>query len=205
MNKPLALFTTIILALSHFAHVEGDTSEQNITGILGGESGEGFARAVEPMDLVFPKDHGQHPDYKTEWWYYTGNLKTDTGREFGYQLTFFRRSLAAKMPVRKSRLATNQIYMAHFAVTDIKAKTHTDTVAALADWLGLNDTVAALADWLGHGESRPTRCGLRIGQHLKTVRVFFVYKLSTTRLNRVSQSICTCEKHARLCCTGGRG
>ena len=51
MNKPLALFTTIILALSHFAHVEGDTSEQNITGILGGESGEGFARAVEPIDL----------------------------------------------------------------------------------------------------------------------------------------------------------
>ena len=125
MNKPLALFTTILLALSHFAHVEGDTSEQNITGILGGESGEGFARALEPIDFVFPKDHGPHPDYKTEWWYYTGNLKTDTGREFGYQLTFFRRALAAKMPARKSRLGTNQIYMAHFALTDVKAKTHT--------------------------------------------------------------------------------
>ena len=125
MNKLLTLSTTIILALGYSAYAKRDTSQQNITEILGGESEGAFARAVEPMNLVFPQDHGPHPDYKTEWWYYTGNLKTDNGREFGYQLTFFRRALAAKMPVRKSRLGTNQIYMAHFALTDVKAKTHT--------------------------------------------------------------------------------
>ena len=125
MNKLLILFTTILLALSHFAHVKADTSQQNIVDILSGESEAEFARAVEPMNFVFPRDHGPHPNYKTEWWYYTGSLKTDSGREFGYQLTFFRRALVAEMPVRKSRLAANQIYMAHFAVTDIKAKTHT--------------------------------------------------------------------------------
>ena len=125
MNTPLALFTTIILALGHFVHVNGDTDQRNIADILSGDSEGAFARAVEPMEFVFPKDHGAHPGYKTEWWYYTGNLKTDSGREFGYQLTFFRRGLAAEVPVRRSRLATNQIYMAHFALTDVKAKTHT--------------------------------------------------------------------------------
>ena len=125
MNKPLALFATIIFALCHFAHVNANTNQRNITEILSGESEEEFARAVEPMVFVFPTDHGAHPDYKTEWWYYTGNLKTERGREFGYQLTFFRRALAAEMPTRKSHLGTNQIYMAHFALTDVKAKTHT--------------------------------------------------------------------------------
>ena len=118
-------FTTIVFVLAVCAHVDGDTSQRNIVDILSGESEVGFARAVEPMDFAFPRDHGPHPDYKTEWWYYTGNLKTEGGGEFGYQLTFFRRALTAEMPARESRLATNQIYMAHFALTDVKAKTHT--------------------------------------------------------------------------------
>ena len=125
MNKLLTFFAAIILALAVCVHVNGDTSRQNITDILSGDGEGAFARAVEPMEFVFPKDHGAHPDYKTEWWYYTGNLKTDSGREFGYQLTFFRRALAAEMPVRESNLGTSQIYMAHFALTDVKAKTHT--------------------------------------------------------------------------------
>ncbi|MDE0298873.1 MAG: carotenoid 1,2-hydratase [Candidatus Poribacteria bacterium] len=125
MNKLLTFFATIILALAVSAHVNGDTRRQNITDILSGDSEGAFARAIEAMKFVFPKDHGPHPDYKIEWWYYTGNLKSDGGREFGYQLTIFRRALAADMPVRKSRLATNQIYMAHFALTDVRARTHT--------------------------------------------------------------------------------
>lgn len=125
MNILLTFFATIILALAVCVHANDDTSQRNITDILSGDSQGEFSRAVEPMDFVFPKDHGPHPDYKTEWWYYTGNLKTDSGREFGYQLTFFRRGLAAAMPVRRSRLATNQIYMAHFALTDVKTRTHT--------------------------------------------------------------------------------
>src|SRR5262249_33556748 len=51
----------------------------------------GFARALEPQSFTFPRDHGPHFDYQTEWWYYTGNLTTPTGDHFGYQLTFFRR------------------------------------------------------------------------------------------------------------------
>jgi predicted secreted hydrolase len=81
---------------------------------------EGYARATEPRPFDFPADHGPHPDYRTEWWYYTGNLATAEGRRFGFQLTLFR--LAQAPPpaeTRPSRWAADQVYMAHFAVTDV--------------------------------------------------------------------------------------
>ncbi len=81
----------------------------------------GFARATGVKDLTFPLDHGPHLDYQTEWWYYTGNLQAENGRRFGFQLTFFRRALQppAQMPRRDSDWAASQVYMAHFAVSDI--------------------------------------------------------------------------------------
>lgn len=84
---------------------------------------EGYQRAEGPITLQFPEDHGPHPDYQTEWWYYTGNVQTKGGRHFGFQLTFFRRALipSQAMAERSSRWATNQIYMAHFALTDVQA------------------------------------------------------------------------------------
>jgi predicted secreted hydrolase len=84
----------------------------------------GFQRADKPMPLTFPADHGPHPDFQTEWWYYTGNLESTTGRHFGYQLTFFRRALlpAADRQIRESGWATDQIYMAHFTLTDVEGK-----------------------------------------------------------------------------------
>jgi predicted secreted hydrolase len=82
-----------------------------------------FARVESPRLFKFPLDQGQHPDYQTEWWYYTGNLTTSSGRHFGYQLTFFRRALvpASALPQRASDWASGQVYMAHFAVSDIGA------------------------------------------------------------------------------------
>src|SRR5262249_35518858 len=53
----------------------------------------GFAHAVTPRPFAFPADHGPHPDFRTEWWYYTGNVQTVAGRHFGFQLTFFRIAL----------------------------------------------------------------------------------------------------------------
>ncbi|MGD8517910.1 MAG: lipocalin-like domain-containing protein [Anaerolineae bacterium] len=81
----------------------------------------GYLRAEGPMPLDFPAAHGPHPEYQTEWWYYTGNVQTDAGRAFGYQLTFFRRALAPpdQRPVRESAWATDQVYMAHLALTDV--------------------------------------------------------------------------------------
>lgn len=79
----------------------------------------GYARALEPRAFVFPADHGPHPEFRTEWWYYTGNLATREGRRFGFQLTFFRSALAPEMPQRESAWATRQAWLAHFALTDV--------------------------------------------------------------------------------------
>lgn len=83
---------------------------------------DSFTRADGTYSLSFPLDFGPHPDYQTEWWYYTGNLDGADGRHFGYQVTFFRRSIQPvdKVPTRSSEWATNQVYLAHFALSDVK-------------------------------------------------------------------------------------
>lgn len=65
----------------------------------------------------FPRDHASHPDHKIEWWYYTGNVATSSGRRFGYQVTFFRVGIDPA-PANPSRWAVRDIYMAHLAVSD---------------------------------------------------------------------------------------
>ena len=85
-------------------------------------SGEGFALVEGPRTFVFPADHGPHPDYRSEWWYFTGNVSDAQGSHYGFQLTFFRFRLAAEPAERRSAWAANQAYMAHFAVTDVTAR-----------------------------------------------------------------------------------
>lgn len=70
----------------------------------------------------FPRDHAAHPDYKLEWWYYTGHLRAENGRRFGFQLTFFRTGVDPAQQQRDSQWATRDLYFAHFAVTDIDRK-----------------------------------------------------------------------------------
>ncbi|MDE2905412.1 MAG: carotenoid 1,2-hydratase [Acidobacteriota bacterium] len=81
-------------------------------------------KAADPgYELVFPRDHAAHPEHRIEWWYYTGNLRASNGRRFGYQLTFFRFGVDRE-PVNPSRWAVRDLYMAHFAVTDIERDAH---------------------------------------------------------------------------------
>ncbi len=90
----------------------------NLGAVLGTGTSSGYARADHPRQFRFPRDFGPHPAFKTEWWYFTGNLASALGRRFGYELTLFRFSLTPH-PVRSpSRWSTNQVYVAHFAVTD---------------------------------------------------------------------------------------
>jgi len=91
----------------------------SLSKAMGEVADEDFSKAVEKRKFVFPDDHGAHPDFRTEWWYFTGNLVSDDGKEFGYQFTIFRTALSKEKSERNSEWNSNQIYMAHFAVTDI--------------------------------------------------------------------------------------
>ena len=81
---------------------------------------ESFARVFKPRTFVFPQDHGSHPEYRIEWWYFTGNVKTQIERKFGYELTFFRFALTPEQVKTDSVWRDNQMYMAHFALTDVE-------------------------------------------------------------------------------------
>ena len=109
------------------------------------DSAEGFARADAPRTFEFPRDHGPHPDFRHEWWYVTGNLDSDTGERFGFEVTVFRVGLAPPSTdavggsvgtegragaagtdaVRTtaadavSAWRTREVYVAHFAITDV--------------------------------------------------------------------------------------
>jgi predicted secreted hydrolase len=93
-----------------------------VAAALGGDTA-GFRRVLGPRPFIFPGDHGPHAGFRTEWWYFTGNLTDAAGRRFGYQLTLFRNALtpdtaAPAMPATPDDWATNEIYMGHLAVTD---------------------------------------------------------------------------------------
>ncbi|MDZ4289162.1 MAG: carotenoid 1,2-hydratase, partial [Prosthecobacter sp.] len=77
-----------------------------------------WAVAKPGYDYAFPRDHGSHPGHKIEWWYFTGNLRSEKGDRFGYQLTFFRIG-AVPQPASTSPWALRDVWMAHFAVSDI--------------------------------------------------------------------------------------
>ena len=92
-----------------------------VSAALGSGDLTGFARATAPRRFAFPSDLGPHPEFRTEWWYYTGNLETAAGRHFGFQLTFFRTALAppaAGASGRATAWSASQLYLAHFALTD---------------------------------------------------------------------------------------
>jgi len=91
---------------------------------LGGGDHAGYQRADQPRPFHFPADHGPHPEFRNEWWYVTGNLADATGRQFGYQLTLFRIALSPDQPVMDSAWRTNQVYMGHFALTDVSGEKH---------------------------------------------------------------------------------
>lgn len=79
-----------------------------------------IARA--PYRYVFPRDHFAHDAYRTEWWYFTGQLRGSDGRRYGFELTFFRigiRPHPYRVEPGASAWRAAQLYSAHFAITDI--------------------------------------------------------------------------------------
>ncbi|HSR41876.1 MAG TPA: lipocalin-like domain-containing protein [Longimicrobiales bacterium] len=145
--KSVRRFGALVLAALGAAGCDGGESavadaRMRVSDVLGGADTAGYARALEPRPFTFPRDHGPHPAFRTEWWYLTGNLAGEEGRRFGYQLTIFRVALAPPSGGSgasrrgdgpavdgagsggggsvgpRSAWATRQAYMGHFAVTD---------------------------------------------------------------------------------------
>ena len=113
----LASLAALMLPLTLSAD-EAAAPESQLSALLSGEGDAGFEKALEPREFVFPADHGPHPGFRNEWWYITGNLDGDGGRRFGFELTIFRFALTPSVPPAQSDWRSNQVYIAHFAVTD---------------------------------------------------------------------------------------
>jgi len=147
--KKVIVLAPIILILAAAAYLSQrsesaaeNNSEASLVLLLSEASPAGFTQAIIPGAVEFPRDLGPHDDYQTEWWYYTGILESDTGRPFGFQLTFFRRALAPPADIQAdceaevdggdsetsatacppaSEWRTNQVYLAHFTISDVTA------------------------------------------------------------------------------------
>lgn len=114
----------IAIVVVGFSLIESSGGEGvNASAAFAGVRGDitGYARAIQPWDWHFPADFGAHPQFQTEWWYYTGNLADESGRRFGFQFTIFRRAILpqAQAVHSDSEWRTDQVYLAHFTVSDI--------------------------------------------------------------------------------------
>ena len=87
---------------------------------------EGFRVPQPQKELQFPRDHGSHPDYKIEWWYFTGHLETETGQAFGFQATFFRFAAPRDraMPDHPE-FGNSQLFSSQVALTDVEGNQFT--------------------------------------------------------------------------------
>lgn len=79
-----------------------------------------FRLALPGYEFSFPRDHGSHPEYRTEWWYYTGHLRTQSGKRYGFEVTFFR--VAIEQGPKATRWDLQHVMPAHFAITDVNGK-----------------------------------------------------------------------------------
>lgn len=126
-----------------------------LQSLLSGEAEAGFARVLGPEPFMFPRDHAAHPDYRHEWWYFTGNLLSPENDAFGFQLTFFRFAIAASARPSASAWNTRQAMLGHFALTDVNqrrfhAAQRLDRPAL--GIAGMQDTPARvwIRDWQAH-------------------------------------------------------
>ncbi|MCP5467749.1 MAG: carotenoid 1,2-hydratase [Deltaproteobacteria bacterium] len=94
------------------------------------KAAEGFKKAQPGYEWSFPRDHGAHLEFQTEWWYFTGHFQDEQGRQFGFQWTVFRRALRPLTQQlkekeglnQKSAWRTNQLYLGHLALSDLSEK-----------------------------------------------------------------------------------
>src|ERR1017187_3731792 len=77
-----------------------------------------YRQALPGYRYQFPRDHFEHPDFRTEWWYYTGNVHARDGHRYGFELVFFRQGERKGDPANASVWRIDDLYLAHLALTD---------------------------------------------------------------------------------------
>jgi predicted secreted hydrolase len=131
MSRSLSVLTSLVVAMAvlglgayWLTASSGASDLRTSVSVADAMAGDttGYRRATEVRPFTFPADHGPHPGYKTEWWYVTGTLTGPDAQPYGYELTIFRLGLAPpdadSAPTASGDWRTNQLYMAHFAVTN---------------------------------------------------------------------------------------
>ena len=106
MTRFLRILTIITVLISFAARAAADDADAT------------WAQAIGPWLWSFPRDHGSHPDFRTEWWYFTGNLIDEQGKRYGYQLTFFRQGIQPH-PDTDNPWSVRDLFFAHFTITDV--------------------------------------------------------------------------------------
>lgn len=149
-------------------------------------SGAEWRHVTGPPELELPRDHGAHPEFRTEWWYLTGLVESGSGQRYGFQLTFFRQGLAPGTPTsEESPLRARQVLAAHLAVADIGGATfvHAERLRRADDGLAgfaTDDLALWLDDWslarLEDGRvtarARDVEGGIGLALELRPIRPF---------------------------------
>ncbi len=151
---PLLIVTVAVAALMviwlarQTVNPEPTVQPMTARGLLS-NAPEAFRRVTGPQPLNFPQDHGAHPDYRNEWWYFTGNLSDRQGRRFGFHFTLFRFALGA-LETLDSPFHADQLWMAHLALSDAERGQHFQAERFARGTLGLAGATPErwwLRDW----------------------------------------------------------
>lgn len=122
----LLLLSVTTLLFFHFiegTNIVAAAGNYSVSDIMSSGDSLGFEKALTVRKFSFPDDHFPHDSFRTEWWYFTGHLKTGDGKSYGYQFTIFRTALIPVMPENTSDFTTTQLYSVHFTVSDFSEET----------------------------------------------------------------------------------
>jgi predicted secreted hydrolase len=152
-----------------------DSDSQPATPNSASSNSATWSEAEPGYQHSFPRDHASHEPFAIEWWYYTGNLATKEGRRFGYQLTFFRVGVARE-PMNHSRWALRNLYMAHFAISDIERESFHSFERinrAGIGWAGAEESTYHVwnEDWEARLDARDHLLAARDGDHRLELRL----------------------------------
>jgi predicted secreted hydrolase len=148
------IFRKIVMALACLCLMTTQSGHRGLAEDL-----RGYLAVTGPCHQTFPEDHSAHPGYRIEWWYYTGNLRAESGDRYGFQLTFFRNQISPTGDVQDwprppSAWRTQQIFAGHAAVSDLNKKTHRyaeQMARATLAMAGVNhqasETTVFIKDW----------------------------------------------------------